>query len=177
MARNPLFRAAALDRLSSPEQLDERLQIVPPRTWLAFAALAGLLLAGGAWSVFARIPLHVSGEGVFFSASPEAPRELTVFVSAAEARSVHPGQPAHVRLPGADPLVGEVVRIATQTTPRAQLLHALDHPATVDRLTAGGPVVSVAVALRTPALFASGTRCTVDLAIGETRPVALLFGR
>jgi hypothetical protein len=177
MARNPLFRASALDRLSSPEQLDERLQVVPPRTWFALGALAALLLAGGVWSVFGHIPLRVSGEGVFQAALPSAPRELTVFVSAADAHSIQPGRPAHVRVSGADPLIGEVRRIAAHTTPRASLLQALDHEATVDRLTRSGPVVSVTIVLRPPADFPSGTRCSVDLVTGETRPVALLFGR
>ena len=177
MPSNSLFRATALDRLSSPEQLDERLRIVSPRTWFAFAALVGLLLAAGAWSVFARIPVRVSGEGIFQSPGPGAARELIVFIAAAEARSLRPGTPAHIRLPGLDPLAGEVNEIAAQTTPRTQLLQALDNEATVDRLTRSGPVVSVAVTVLAPADIPSGTRCAVDVVIGQTRPAALLFGR
>ncbi len=177
MARNSLFRAAALDRLSSPEQLDERLQIVPPRTWLAFLALAGLLLAAGAWSVFARIPVRVSGEGVFYSAWPGTPPKLTVFVPVADARQLRAGLPARIRVPGAADLAGEVGEIAGQTTPRAQLLQLFEHETAVDRLTRSGPALGIDITLRDPAQLPSGTRCTVDLVIGETRPIALLFGR
>lgn len=177
MAGNSLFRATALDRLSSPEQLDERLQVVPPRTWLAFAAIALVLLAGAAWSLIARVPLHLSGEGIFSAASSDTSREITVFVPAAEVRQLRLGQPARIRLPGADPVPGEVRAIARLTTPRPQLLQIFDHAPTVDVLTRSGPVVRVDVELRAPVETPSGTRCTVDIVVGEASPAALIFGR
>jgi|GEM_PF-6628524 hypothetical protein len=177
MAGNSLFRATALDRLSSPEQLDERLQIVPPRTWLAFAAIALVLLTGAAWSFFARIPLHLSGEGVFLSAPAESPREVAVFIPAADARQLRPGQSARIRITGTDDISGEVRAIAPQTTPRAQLLQLFDHAPTVDLLTRSGPVVRVTLDVRAPVDAPAGTRCTADLVVGEARPAALIFGR
>jgi len=49
--RNQLFRKSALERLSSPEQLDTRLKLVSYRRWLLLA-LPALLIAlalYGAW--------------------------------------------------------------------------------------------------------------------------------
>ena len=50
-ARNQLFRKAALERLSSPNQLDERLTLVSYRPWvrIALPALVALVLAYAAW--------------------------------------------------------------------------------------------------------------------------------
>jgi hypothetical protein len=42
--RNQLFRKSALERLSSPDQLDTRLKLVSYRLWLAIA-LPALLIA------------------------------------------------------------------------------------------------------------------------------------
>ncbi len=42
--RNQLFRKTALERLSSPDQLDTRLKLVSYRRWLAIA-LPALLIA------------------------------------------------------------------------------------------------------------------------------------
>ena len=50
-ARNQLFRKAALERLSSPGQLDARLTLVSYRPWvrIALPALAALVVAYAAW--------------------------------------------------------------------------------------------------------------------------------
>ena len=69
MERSPekIFRAAALQRLSSPEQLDQLVGITRPADWLA-ALVIGILLGGAAiWSVIGRIPTRVSGEGILIS--------------------------------------------------------------------------------------------------------------
>jgi HlyD family secretion protein len=59
-----LFRREALERISSPERLDHLLRITAPREWLALAALAGLIVAAGAWSVWGRLPVTVTGRAV-----------------------------------------------------------------------------------------------------------------
>ena len=60
-----IFRKSALERISSPEQLDTLLQITTPQNWLALIGLLGLLLAGLVWGVFGRIPVEVSAPTVF----------------------------------------------------------------------------------------------------------------
>lgn len=62
--RKNLFRKAALDRLSSPEQLDRLVPISDARGWLALAALLMLLSAAVAWGIFGRIPDQVEGKGI-----------------------------------------------------------------------------------------------------------------
>jgi HlyD family secretion protein len=59
-----LFRPQALERSASPEQLDQLVQVVSPKRWLALTALGLLVSAGAAWSLFGQIPLTVTGQGV-----------------------------------------------------------------------------------------------------------------
>jgi HlyD family secretion protein len=59
-----IFRKVALERLSSPEQLDQLLQVTDPRGWLALAALGALLLTSLGWGVFGSIPTEATGEGI-----------------------------------------------------------------------------------------------------------------
>jgi multidrug efflux pump subunit AcrA (membrane-fusion protein) len=61
---NKLFRKVALDRLSSPEQLDEMLKITSPKGWLALAALGGMIIALVVWGILGSIPLTVTGRGI-----------------------------------------------------------------------------------------------------------------
>jgi HlyD family secretion protein len=58
-----------MERLSSPEQLDELIDVTRPADWIA-ALVIGLALVGVAtWSIAGRIPTRVGGEGILISAS------------------------------------------------------------------------------------------------------------
>ena len=59
-----IFRKVALERLSSPEQLDQLMQVTDPKGWLALGAMGALLLTSVAWGVFGSIPTEASGEGI-----------------------------------------------------------------------------------------------------------------
>jgi HlyD family secretion protein len=59
-----IFRKVALERLSSPEQLDQLMQVTTPKGWLALTALGALLLTALAWGVFGSIPTEATGEGI-----------------------------------------------------------------------------------------------------------------
>lgn len=59
-----LFRKEAIERLSSPEQLDQLVEVVDPKAWIPLAAIGLLLVTAALWGVFGRLPLNVSGQGV-----------------------------------------------------------------------------------------------------------------
>ena len=69
MLRLALFRQQALDKLSSPEQLDQLLDVVGPKGWLALLVLFALLLGGGVWSVLGELPSRVEGRGILLKKS------------------------------------------------------------------------------------------------------------
>lgn len=64
MASNKIFRKVSIERLSSPEQLDQLMQVTSSRSWLAVAALCGLLITAMVWSIYGRVPTRVQGTGV-----------------------------------------------------------------------------------------------------------------
>lgn len=59
-----LFRKESLERLSSPERLDQLMQVVSPKSWLPLTALGSLAVAALTWSIHGRIPITVEGRGV-----------------------------------------------------------------------------------------------------------------
>ena len=59
-----IFRKVALDRLSSPEQLDQIMRVTSPMSWAALAACAVLVAMATLWSVFGTIPTKVMGQGI-----------------------------------------------------------------------------------------------------------------
>jgi multidrug efflux pump subunit AcrA (membrane-fusion protein) len=60
---NP-YRKIAIDRLSSPEQLDHLMEVTRPLSWLALAGLGILLTAAILWSIFDTIPTKIAAEGM-----------------------------------------------------------------------------------------------------------------
>lgn len=62
-----IFRKVALERLSSPEQLDQLMQITSPQGWLALLAFGLLLLFGLLWAIFGTIPTQISGPAILIT--------------------------------------------------------------------------------------------------------------
>jgi HlyD family secretion protein len=63
-ARDGLFRKSAMDRLSSPEQLDVMMQVTSPMGWIALAGVGVILLFASVWSVVGKIGIRVDGQGI-----------------------------------------------------------------------------------------------------------------
>ncbi|RUT08785.1 hypothetical protein DSM106972_008380 [Dulcicalothrix desertica PCC 7102] len=59
-----LFRKESLDRLASPEKLDQLMKVVNSKSRLSLFALGSLVAAGAVWSIYGRIPVTVEGQGV-----------------------------------------------------------------------------------------------------------------
>jgi HlyD family secretion protein len=62
-----LFRKAAIERRSSPEQLDALMQVTPPKAWISLAAAGFLLACFVAWGFFGELPVEVGGRGILVS--------------------------------------------------------------------------------------------------------------
>ena len=61
---NPIFRQKSLDRLSSPDQIDVLIEIMPTKNWCWIGTLGFVVFSALVWSIFGRIPLSVSGQGI-----------------------------------------------------------------------------------------------------------------
>ena len=61
---NPtIFRKVSLERLSSPEQLDQLMQVTDPRGWLILSSFTAILVTAVTWGVFGSLPQTVAGMG------------------------------------------------------------------------------------------------------------------
>lgn len=65
--KQQLFRKVALERLSSPEQLDTLMRVIRPTDWFVLGPLAGLLLVAVVWGWFGSIPTKVTGKCILIN--------------------------------------------------------------------------------------------------------------
>ncbi|MBD2511512.1 NHLP bacteriocin system secretion protein [Nostoc muscorum FACHB-395] len=71
--KTSIFRKESLERLSSPERLDQLMQVVNPRSWLPLVALGSVVGVAVIWSIYGRIPVTVQGQGVLIYPSNVVP--------------------------------------------------------------------------------------------------------
>jgi HlyD family secretion protein len=93
------FRAVALQRAASPEQLDHLVQITKPSDWILIFAICLAVIGALTWGVVGRVPTRTAGEGILISgggrvveaASSAAGRLASISVSVGD--RVVQGQP------------------------------------------------------------------------------------
>jgi multidrug efflux pump subunit AcrA (membrane-fusion protein) len=71
--RRQIYRKEALERMGSPEQLDQLMAVTSPRGWIALAGIGLLLLIALLWSVFGSVATTVDGQGVLVRRRGVAP--------------------------------------------------------------------------------------------------------
>lgn len=59
-----MFRKAALERLSSPDKLDQLVTVVGPKGWVALYAIFGLVAVTIFWSIFGSVSVKVQANGI-----------------------------------------------------------------------------------------------------------------
>lgn len=99
MTNKPLFRETALAQLTSPDQLDQLLQVTRPAAWLGLLACALLLLTAFLWGLFGSLAVNVAGQGVLLA--PGGVRDVAALM---------PGQLVEIEAAVGDRIaVGQVV--------------------------------------------------------------------
>jgi hypothetical protein len=62
-----LYREKALSKLSSPEQLDQLIQVVNPKYWVMLSALAIVVIIFAISLIYGEVPITISGEGIIMN--------------------------------------------------------------------------------------------------------------
>ena len=79
-----LFRKKSLDRISSPEQLNNYIRVSTPSVWLLLTAIALLLAGVCVWGVFGHMDTTLPAVAVCRDGA------VTAYVQKADAERVHP---------------------------------------------------------------------------------------
>jgi hypothetical protein len=192
--KREIFRSAALNRMSSPEQLDQMLEVTTPKYWIALIAVGLLLLCGLAWGFYGRMTTKAMGHGMVVQA-PDGNLQVVGYVPATVAKTVQAGEPAEIvltalRVEDYGFLRGRVVSISEYPATDEELMATLRNETLAHALAAGEPVHEVRVEMEkdpnTPSGFqwstprgaafriTPGSLCRVNIITREERPLRLL---
>jgi len=195
--KREIYRSAALNRMSSPEQLDQMLQVTTPKYWLALVGIGMLLVFGLAWGFFGRMTTKAMGHGVVLAAPGGADDlQVVAYVAATVAKTVQTGDAVQVvltsfRLEDVGFLRGRVLSVAEFPATDADLMHTLQNQSLAQALSAGVPVHEVRIEMLRDASTVSGyswstpqgaafhitpgSLCNVSIITREERPLRLLI--
>lgn len=187
------YRQTALDRLSSPEQLDQLLVATRPQGWLALAALLVLLASALVWASYGTVTTRITAEGVVARGAPGSGSALgaVVFLPAAQAVLVETGMEARVSPSvvfrrGSGDLVGTVTEVGDSPVSSRTLARVVADERLVAELGRQGPLVRIGIELRpapeetggaarAPSLrIVDGTRVTARILVRKEHPIELL---
>ena len=189
------YRQSALDRLSSPEQLDQLLVATRPQGWLALGALLVLLASALVWASYGTVTTRITAEGVMSrgvrASSSQTGLRALVFLPAAQALLIETGMEARVsptvplrRQQG--PLTGTVTAVGESPVSSEALERVVGWENLVTELTRKGPLVQIEIDLRSAVesrgdgprgaslRIVDGTRITARILVRKERPIELL---
>ena len=115
MAKSEIFRKKALDRVKSPEDLNDYVQVTTPGVWLLLAAIVVLLLGACAWGVLGNITVKVEAQALVENG------QAVCIVDADKAATIEPGMPVVV-----DEVEGHVNSVDTQARTLGEVTSTLN---------------------------------------------------
>ena len=66
---NSIFRQKSIDKVSSPEKLDDYIRVTTPSVWVTLAAIGILLIGTIVWGIFGELTIH-NDDGTIETVSP-----------------------------------------------------------------------------------------------------------
>jgi hypothetical protein len=151
--QDKLFRKAALEKLSSPEELDQLMQVTTPKGWLALVALICVLVATVVIGIFSVIPVRVEGQYCILVNDPAAEyTQAIIYIPPAKDNAIQVGDeaqitPSTVRKADSGFIVGRTVSVGEFPVSASEMQAVLGNETLVNQLLQDGPLVQMVVEL------------------------------
>lgn len=198
--QDKLFRKAALEKLSSPEELDQLMQVTTPKGWLALVALICFLVAITVIGIFSVIPVRVEGQYCLLVNDPAANyTQAIIYISPSQDNAIQIGNeaqitPASVRKSDSGFMLGNTVSVGEFPVSATEMQAVLGNETLVNQLLDDGALIQVVVELLPaqittenptgyqwssgpiPAInIQSKTPCSASIQIDEKAPIDLIL--
>ena len=185
-----LFRKSSLERVSSPEQLNEYIKVTNPSLIAILIGIFTILTAGAVWIFSGGIPKTVDMQGVIVKDLKNSPR-VYCYVPVAASKRIKEGMSARVSPEDAPSseygyINGTVLSVSDDVVTAEYLNSKFDNPHTVLPLVSSsmqnGKVRDIEIGRGewsnekgNEVEIVEGTNCTVSAIVGETKLYELIF--
>ncbi len=192
-----LFRKKSLDRISSPDQLNDYIKVSNPSVWLIIGALVILATSFSVWAFNGNITSEVSCTGAFQS-SPhdrDAASSVVCYVDANYASKIAEGMPVRIydrSKPMSAYIEGKVVKVSSVPVRQADIFDAYSSEFVADSILEAEYGVQILIKVGKTAdgsyVWANGEvgddafarvdgLCKVDIITESYTPVEFLFNK
>jgi hypothetical protein len=181
--KTSIFRKESLERLSSPEQLDQLMQVVSAKSWIPLATIGSLMSIALVWSIVGRIPITATGSGVLVRPTDTSEELVNLtFFEPEIAKQIQPGMEMII-VPdpmgrSASSIVGQVVSVApssiTTVDAARQAITSRSMSEPVEVIAQVPRPVDDASA-NSGGSFAPGTSTTARITLAERAPITFIF--
>ena len=175
-SQNSIFRKESLERLSSPEQLDQLMQVVTPRSWLPLATLGCIIGLTLIWGIFGRIPITATGQGLIVRPTDTSPELVSLsYFNAGDGNRIRPGMEIII-VPNAsaESLNGIPAEVKSVSQPSLTTLEAARQAETADAMMQRD-TVEVLAQLPSSVNLAPGTPTTARIILEKKAPIAFVL--
>ncbi len=194
-----LFRKESLERLSSPERLEQLMQVSRPKDWLFLATLGSLVVLAVLWSIFGRLPITVNGRGILIRSQKNSSSPLVslAYFTIGDGKRIQPGMkitvtPDTVKREQYGGILGNVTAVSPFPVTKQSAANLVGNPEVAETLISQtGPLQVTAQLKLDPSTFSgyewtsakgsphqkmsSGTTTTVRVILEEKAPISFVF--
>lgn len=185
-----LFRKSTLDRVSSPDQLNEYIKVTNPGLIVMLLGIFTIIAAGLVWLFSGEIPQTVSISGVV-ATDKTGVQKIYSYVPIGTSKRLSKDMPVQIALDYADREEygyknGHILSVGDEIVTSAYIENKFSDPQEVAVAVAsamqGGNVVEVEMSIEDwssekgkDVEITDGAGCAVSAIVGETKPYQLIF--
>ena len=188
-----LFRKKNLERISSPEQLNDYIKVSNPSVWLIIGAMFIIAIAFSVWAFSGNITSEVSGTGVFQGSFQDSIDSVVCYVDANYAQKISEGMPVRIydkTKPMSAYVNGKVMKISQVPVKQEDILHSYSSEYVADSILEADYGVGVLIKVNKTSdgdydwannevgdetFLKVDDLCKVDIITESVKPIEFLF--
>ena len=171
--QNKLFKKSSMERITSPEKLNDYIQVSNPASWMVLGAALAILLGLLAWGIFGSLNESVSFNGHI----KEDARQLYCYVPGDLASQLQPGMEAILLPQGTAAedaaIQGKILTVAEQPLSYDEASRDITSDYILSSLGITG--WNIVVTIETEKPLYDGVVYTVQVVTNTMRPIEMVF--
>lgn len=187
MSNNSLFRKSSLERVSSPEQLDEYVKITSPNLILIIIAIFSLLFSGIVWIFNSNIPKYEKITGIVITEN--GVKKLYSYIDIGTSLKLKPGMQTRISPEYISPeeygyINGEIESIGEKIVDANSILKKFKNPNIIAQILPSYNCVEIVTLLKEPSRdkiaqieIIDGSQCTSSIIIGKEKAIDFILNK